>query len=530
MARSLVIVESPAKAKTISRFLGDGFEVAASVGHVADLPSKGLAVDVDNGFKPTYELTTRGKEVVKELRAALQGRRRALPRHRRGPRGRSDLVAPARGAQADGAGEADGLPRDHPLRDRRGGPQPTRHRLRPGRRGRDPAHPRPALRLRGVAGPVEEGQRGAVGRPRAEPRDPARRRARAGAHPLRRRRATGTSRRRSRPIPAFAGHARRVDGRRVATGRDFDEHGRAKRDDVHVVDETLGPRPRADGSSAATSAVRSVDEKPYRSTPEAAVHDLDPPAGGRAQAQHERAAGDARRAGPVRAAATSPTCAPTRRRCPRPRSSAARSQVTDLFGAQYLADKPRALGGKGQERAGGPRGDPSGRRDVPHSRPSSTGELRGADLRLYELIWKRTLACQMADATGQTVTVRIGATSSSGRGRGVLGERHDDHVPRLPARLRRGQRRSRRRARGPRATAARARRGAARARRRARAEGPHHDAAGRATPRRRSSSGSRSSASAGRRRTRRSCRRSRTAATCGRRARRSSRRGPRSRS
>src|SRR4249920_3009781 len=72
MARSLVIVESPAKAKTISKFLGDGFEVRASVGHVADLPSKGLAVDVDNGFKPTYELTPRGKDVVKELRAALK--------------------------------------------------------------------------------------------------------------------------------------------------------------------------------------------------------------------------------------------------------------------------------------------------------------------------------------------------------------------------------------------------------------------------------------------------------------------------
>src|SRR6478609_10137732 len=72
MPRPLVIVESPAKAKTIARFLGDDFDVRASVGHVADLPSKGLAVDVDNGFKPTYELTTRGKEVVKELRAALK--------------------------------------------------------------------------------------------------------------------------------------------------------------------------------------------------------------------------------------------------------------------------------------------------------------------------------------------------------------------------------------------------------------------------------------------------------------------------
>ena len=72
MAKPLVVVESPAKAKTISKFLGDTYDVRASVGHVADLPSKGLAVDVDNGFKPTYELTERGAQVVKELRAALK--------------------------------------------------------------------------------------------------------------------------------------------------------------------------------------------------------------------------------------------------------------------------------------------------------------------------------------------------------------------------------------------------------------------------------------------------------------------------
>jgi len=72
MAKSLVIVESPAKAKTIARYLGADFDVRASVGHVADLPSKGLAVDVDNGFKPEYELTVRGRNVVKDLRAALK--------------------------------------------------------------------------------------------------------------------------------------------------------------------------------------------------------------------------------------------------------------------------------------------------------------------------------------------------------------------------------------------------------------------------------------------------------------------------
>src|SRR5680860_202573 len=72
MAKPLVVVESPAKAKTISKFLGSDYDVRASVGHVADLPSKGLNIDVDNGFKPTYELTDRGKTVVKELRAALK--------------------------------------------------------------------------------------------------------------------------------------------------------------------------------------------------------------------------------------------------------------------------------------------------------------------------------------------------------------------------------------------------------------------------------------------------------------------------
>src|SRR5918995_615967 len=72
MVKPLVVVESPAKAKTISRFLGNDFDVRASIGHIADLPSKGLAVDVDNGFKPTYELTDRGKQVVKDLRAALK--------------------------------------------------------------------------------------------------------------------------------------------------------------------------------------------------------------------------------------------------------------------------------------------------------------------------------------------------------------------------------------------------------------------------------------------------------------------------
>lgn len=72
MPKSLVIVESPAKAKTIKKYLGKDFEIRASVGHVRDLPAKGLGVDVLNDFKPNY-VTIRGKEkVIKELRTAAK--------------------------------------------------------------------------------------------------------------------------------------------------------------------------------------------------------------------------------------------------------------------------------------------------------------------------------------------------------------------------------------------------------------------------------------------------------------------------
>src|SRR5436309_5943343 len=72
MAGPLVIVESPAKARTIAGFLGGDFTVLASMGHVRDLPSKGLSVDTENGFKVDYEVHASKKNVIKELRDALK--------------------------------------------------------------------------------------------------------------------------------------------------------------------------------------------------------------------------------------------------------------------------------------------------------------------------------------------------------------------------------------------------------------------------------------------------------------------------
>ncbi|MFD2941362.1 type I DNA topoisomerase [Flavobacterium notoginsengisoli] len=69
MAKNLVIVESPAKAKTIEKFLGNDFQVESSYGHIADLPSKEIGVDVENGFKPKYEVSPDKKALVTKLKS-----------------------------------------------------------------------------------------------------------------------------------------------------------------------------------------------------------------------------------------------------------------------------------------------------------------------------------------------------------------------------------------------------------------------------------------------------------------------------
>src|SRR3989449_7643007 len=77
MAKNLVIVESPAKAKTINKYLGSDFLVKASIGHIKDLPSKGLGVDIQNNFQPSYEIIPdtkkrNNKKIVAELKKAAK--------------------------------------------------------------------------------------------------------------------------------------------------------------------------------------------------------------------------------------------------------------------------------------------------------------------------------------------------------------------------------------------------------------------------------------------------------------------------
>ena len=72
MAKKLLIVESPSKAKTIGKYLGKEFTVQATVGHIRDLPKKELGVDLDNNFEPKY-ITIRGKgDIIKKLKTAAK--------------------------------------------------------------------------------------------------------------------------------------------------------------------------------------------------------------------------------------------------------------------------------------------------------------------------------------------------------------------------------------------------------------------------------------------------------------------------
>ena len=91
--KALVIVESPAKAKTIGKYLGSGYSVKATVGHIRDLPTKTLGIGLDDGFEPEY-VTIPGKEkTVADLKAAAKSARRASWDARR------PLAEPARAAQ-----------------------------------------------------------------------------------------------------------------------------------------------------------------------------------------------------------------------------------------------------------------------------------------------------------------------------------------------------------------------------------------------------------------------------------------------
>ncbi|MGZ4453983.1 MAG: type I DNA topoisomerase, partial [Nocardioides sp.] len=204
-----------------------------------------------------------------------------------------------------------------------------------------------------------------------------------------------------------------VDGRRVATGRDFGRDGKpvARFDGVHL-DES-GARGLATALQDAPFAVRSVEDKPYTRRPAAPfmTSTLQQEASRKLRLSSQQTMRTAQRLyenGYITYMRTDSTT------LSESALNAARTQARQIYGAEYVPDVPRRYERKvknAQEAHEAIR--PSG--DAFRTPGEVARELSRDELALYDLIWKRTVASQMADARGQTVTVRIGATASDGR-------------------------------------------------------------------------------------------------------------------
>ena len=260
MAKSLVIVESPAKAATLGKFLGKDFTVMACYGHVRDLPQKGIAVDREHGYAPTYEILPGKERTVADLKRAAKG---------------AETIYLA--ADPDREGEAICWHLQEILRP--GAPKTTFHRAefheitksavtravqnpgidRPGSRERAAGAPdhRPARRLRGLGSALVEGLARPFGRPRPDGRAEDHRGARERAGALRR----GPVLLRARDSPEgrrlVPGARRRVEGREAPLRRD----GPAPRD-RRAGGRRAHPRRGLDAGRGL-----SVDAKERRSSP-----------------------------------------------------------------------------------------------------------------------------------------------------------------------------------------------------------------------------------------------------------------------
>ena len=406
MSRPLVIVESPAKAKTISAFLGNRFDVRASVGHVADLPSKGLAVDVDNGFKPTYELTDRGRQVVKDLKAAM--------------RDASELYL---ATDEDREGEAISWHLLEYLKPKVPVKRMVFHEITQDAIDHAVANPREidyglvdAAETRRILDRLYGYEISPVLWRRVKPKLSAGRvqspTIRLIVERERQRMAfvsadywdielhTATS-------PAFDATLVSVDGTKVATGKDFDADGVLDASAV-ALDEARATR-LATGLEPATFTVRSVEERPYRSSPKAPfmTSTLQQEAGRRLRLSAQqvmRTAQGLYERGFITYMRTDNVVLSDEA------LGAIRSAITSEFGNDFLSPAPKQYSSKVKNAQ---EAHEAIRPSLPLRSPAAVaGELNRQDLALYRLIWQRTLASQMADATGTTVSVRLGATST----------------------------------------------------------------------------------------------------------------------
>ncbi|MFE8989543.1 type I DNA topoisomerase [Streptomyces collinus] len=428
--RRLVIVESPAKAKTIKGYLGPGYIVEASVGHIRDLPNgaaevpekytgevRRLGVDVEHDFAPIYVVNADKKAQVKKLKDLLK---------------ESDELFLA--TDEDREGEAIAWHLQEVLKPKVPVKRMVFHEITKAAIQAAVANPRQLNqklvdaqetrrildRLYGyevspvlwkkVMPRLSAGRVQSVATRLVVERERERIAFRSAEYwDLTGTFATGRAGDSSDPSSLVA-RLQTVDGRRVAQGRDFDSLGQLKSANTLHLDE-VNARALAAALEQTRFAVRSVESKPYRRSPYAPFRTTT------MQQEASRKLGFGAKAtmqvaqklyenGYITYMRTdSTTLSDTA-------VAAARAQVTQLYGADYLPPQPRTYAGKvknAQEAHEAIR--PSGDR---FRTPAETG-LTGDQFKLYELIWKRTVASQMKDATGNSVTVKIGGSAADGR-------------------------------------------------------------------------------------------------------------------
>jgi DNA topoisomerase I len=403
--KPLVIVESPAKAKTISSFLGSGYTVRASVGHVVDLPSSGLCVDVENDFALTYEVTK--KDVIRELKDILKNASAlylATDEDREGeaiawhlnaqlkpkvPVRRMVFHEITKKAILEAVGNSRDI--DQGLVD-----------AQEARRTLD--------RLYGYEVSPVLWRKVKTGLSAGRVQSPAIRL--IVERELERMRFQSVSywdvAAKHNTLPAFESTLTVVDGRKIASGKDFDDSGKLTSDARQLHEAEA--RALVDGLQGQTFTVRSLEKRPYRSSPK-------PPfmtstlqqEGGRklnmSAQQIMRLAQGLYENGYITYMRTDSTSLSDTA------LNAARAQVKELFGAKFLPAAPRLYVRKvknAQEAHEAIR--PAG--ESFRTPDELSKELSSAELRLYDLIWKRTIASQMEDALGESVSVKLTATST----------------------------------------------------------------------------------------------------------------------
>ncbi|MFC6354682.1 type I DNA topoisomerase [Luethyella okanaganae] len=424
--KKLVIVESPTKMKSIAQYLGDGYEVLSSVGHIRDLIEpknlpqelkKGslgkFSVDVENGFEPYYVVSDAKKKTVSELKRALKDADELLLATDEDREGEAiawhllqvlqpkvpvrrmvfhEITKDAILAAKDNTRELDTALVDA---------QETRRIL-----DRLYGYEVSPVLWRKVGPGLSAGRvqsaatRLVVDRERERLAFTA-----AGYWGLTARLSTEIGTATPAPATGFDARLTRLGGERIASGRDFDDSGSLKSGAI-VLDEAA--------ARALTAALREpgvdltvakVESKPYSRRPAApfTTSTLQQEAARKLRFSAKQTMSVAQSLyenGYITYMRTDSLSLSQQA------IAAARAQATALYGADTIPDKPRLYSGKSknaQEAHEAIR--PSG--DTFRTPASLSSTLRGNDFKLYDLIWKRTVASQMADAKGSTASVTI---------------------------------------------------------------------------------------------------------------------------